>query len=272
MGNKLSELSKPAWIVGQQEIDDFMRGDEALLVRGHDPESTEPALRMYSQEYVSALLADNEALKIRAGQQQSVAANNLEMFRKADERAENLLAELEAKDKRIAELELRLAVEIEPPPVIYPGRYDCHAMHSAIRRAGFRVSGDSEHVGDVDMRDERALAAVSDKQRIAELEAIRSDASQVFKEIGNELGCNPDNESIMMAIDDLKKDNTSLRDQRAGLVQAASELRAKLATPVRLPTEHELHQVSCSECAGNCLELVESTVRAAGFTVEGNEQ
>ncbi|MGQ6073492.1 hypothetical protein ACUNGV_27920 [Serratia sp. IR-2025] len=56
MDNKLSELSKPAWIVGQQEIDDFMRGDEALLVRGHDHESTEPALRMYSQEYVSALL------------------------------------------------------------------------------------------------------------------------------------------------------------------------------------------------------------------------
>lgn len=52
---KLSELSKPAWIVGQQEIADFMRGDEALLVRGYDPESTEPALRMYSQEYVSAL-------------------------------------------------------------------------------------------------------------------------------------------------------------------------------------------------------------------------
>ncbi|MBN5414794.1 hypothetical protein JY554_02635 [Serratia marcescens] len=55
MDNKLSELSNPAWIVGQQEIADFMRGDEALLVRGYDPESTEPALRMYSQEYVSAL-------------------------------------------------------------------------------------------------------------------------------------------------------------------------------------------------------------------------
>lgn len=56
MDNKLSELSKPAWIVGQQEIADFLRGDEALLVRGYDPESTEPAMRMYSQEYVSALL------------------------------------------------------------------------------------------------------------------------------------------------------------------------------------------------------------------------
>lgn len=50
-----------------------------------------------------------------------------------------------------------------------------------------------------------------------------------------------------------------------------AELEDKLATPVRLPTEHELHQVSCSECAGNCLELVESTVRAAGFTVEDRQ-
>ncbi|MDK1706823.1 hypothetical protein QOM18_00665 [Serratia marcescens] len=50
-----------------------------------------------------------------------------------------------------------------------------------------------------------------------------------------------------------------------------AELEAKLATPVRLPTEHELHQVSCSECAGNCLELVESAARAAGFKVGGDE-
>ncbi|MGQ6288767.1 hypothetical protein ACUNF7_09015 [Serratia sp. IR-2025] len=65
MDNKLSELSNPAWIVGQQEIADFMRGDEALLVRGYDPECTEPALRMYSQEYVSALLSRIEELEWR---------------------------------------------------------------------------------------------------------------------------------------------------------------------------------------------------------------
>ncbi|MBH3135187.1 hypothetical protein I5L50_26390 [Serratia marcescens] len=98
-------------------------------------------------------------------------------------------------------------------------------------------------------------------KRIAELEAVKADASEVFKEIGNELGCNPDNESIMMAIDDLKKDNTSLRDQRAGLVQAASELGAKLATPVRL---------SC-ETHPRCRTQHAKDVRAAGFTVEGDK-
>ncbi|MBN5410191.1 hypothetical protein JY552_04375 [Serratia marcescens] len=72
MDNKLSELSNPAWIVGQQEIDDFMRGDEALLVRGHDPESTEPALRMYSQEYVSALLVELKSSQAIANEYQQL--------------------------------------------------------------------------------------------------------------------------------------------------------------------------------------------------------
>ncbi|HGE8501497.1 hypothetical protein ACYZFV_01395 [Serratia ureilytica] len=112
-------------------------------------------------------------------------------------------------------------------------------------------------------------------KRIAELEAIRADASEVFKEIGNELGCDPDNESIMMAIDDLKKDNTSLRDQRAGLVQAASELGAKLATPVRLPKRWDVSgQVNPPRIVEVQFEQQNRThdqcaeaIRAAGFTV-----
>ena len=87
--------------------------------------------------------------------------------------------------------------------------------------------------------------------RIEELEAIRADASQVFKEIGNELGCNPDNESIMMAIDELKK---------------------RLATPVRLPNKNDdefwfdnVFQVAKFDGS------VERAIRAAGFTVEGDE-
>ena len=94
------------------------------------------------------------------------------------------------------------------------------------------------------------------EKRIAELEAIRADASQVFKEIGNELGCNPDNESIMMAIDDLKK---------------------RLATPVRLPTKYSMlhredfHSDYQSTMAFKADEVI-AELRAAGFTVEGDEQ
>ncbi|CAI1744538.1 hypothetical protein [Serratia entomophila] len=161
MDNKLSELSKPAWIVGEQEIADFMRGDEALLVRGHDPESTEPALRMYSQEYVSALLA--------------------------------------------------------------------------------------------------------------ELEAIRADASQVFKEIGNELSCNPDNESIMMAIDELKAYQMTgpLKD----VLKRNIELEARLATPVRLPETYSPDPWMGPDPSGTWLDAedVKAAIRANGFTVEGDE-
>ncbi|HGA3038681.1 TPA: ead/Ea22-like family protein [Serratia marcescens] len=129
---KLSELSNPVAEVVSKFGDPEAFGErEIKLLTGIQQMAY--GTRFYSQEYVSAMLADNEALKIRAGQQQSVAANNLEMFRKADERAETLLAELErykqyakerdaeneslaltigrlrveleAKDKRIAELE-----------------------------------------------------------------------------------------------------------------------------------------------------------------------
>ncbi|AQT55423.1 hypothetical protein AR325_26690 [Serratia marcescens] len=115
-------------------------------------------------------------------------------------------------------------------------------------------------------------------KRIAELEAIRSDASQVFKEIGNELGCNPDNESIMMAIDDLKErekrvvalagGNAELWETMAARLEAAE---AKLATPVRLPrpactyADHSYPAYSRKQ--------IEEIITSAGmrFTVEGDE-
>ncbi|WP_149506014.1 hypothetical protein [Serratia nevei] len=137
--------------------------------------------------------------------------------------------------------------------------------------------------------------------RIAELEVIRTDAAQVFKEIGYDLGCNPDNESIMMVIDDLKKDNTSLRYQRAGLAREANELEAqakvwesaatkhleraeeaekRLATPVRLPKRWDVSgQVNPPrivevqfEQQNRTHDQCDEAIRAAGFTIEGDEQ
>ncbi|HEM7576490.1 TPA: hypothetical protein ACGD69_004065 [Serratia marcescens] len=116
-------------------------------------------------------------------------------------------------------------------------------------------------------------------KRIAELEVIRTDASQVFKEIGNELGCNPDNESIMMAIDDLKKrekrvvalagGNTELWETMAARLEAAE---AKLATPVRLPSKNDdefwfdgVFQVAKFDRA------IERAISAAGFKFVGDE-
>ncbi|WP_273890048.1 hypothetical protein [Serratia marcescens] len=115
------------------------------------------------------------------------------------------------------------------------------------------------------------------KKRIAELEAIRADASQVFKEIGNELGCNPDNESIMMAIDALKErekrvvalagGNAELWETMAARLEAAE---AKLATPVRLP------RPGFVTCSGERhytygADEVKGAIHAAGFTVEDKQ-
>ncbi|MDX7275503.1 hypothetical protein SJ322_24995 [Serratia marcescens] len=72
-------------------------------------------------------------------------------------------------------------------------------------------------------------------------------------------------------IAELENESLVHRHRAYAAENKVTELQAKLATPVRLPSEHELRQVACSECAGNCLELVEGTVRAAGFTVEGDD-
>lgn len=42
---------------------------------------------------------------------------------------------------------------------------------------------------------------------------------------------------------------------------------SRAALVVELPTEHELRQSVCSECASNALEMVENHLRAAGITV-----
>uniref|UniRef100_UPI003221D7C1 ead/Ea22-like family protein n=1 Tax=Clostridium perfringens TaxID=1502 RepID=UPI003221D7C1 len=102
------------------------------------------------------------------------------------------------------------------------------------------IFGDSELSAEQDRANAAFIAAANpavvlellaerdaDKKRIAELEAIRSDASQVFKEIATELGCNPDNESIMMAIDDLKA--TQMTGPLKEVLKRNIELEAKTA-------------------------------------------
>ncbi|EQA8945307.1 hypothetical protein ACX9QK_003788 [Serratia marcescens] len=139
----------------------------------------------------------------------------------------------------------------------------------------------------------RAEAA---EQRVAELEAIRANASQVFKEIGTQLGCNPDNESIMMAIDELKATQVTgplaLIIKRAeemerilegitpemiaggwtakGISDYAKSLEAKLATPVRLPDirSDDYHETGWFQHMKYYRDA-ERSILAAGFAVGG---
>ncbi|HEJ8040240.1 TPA: hypothetical protein SMI51_000158 [Serratia marcescens] len=163
------------------------------------------------------------------------------------------LAELEAKDKRIAELEA--------------GHQEAAKQIASWRRIAKQ---------NIEEREKDLAALDAERQKITELEVIRTDASLVFKEIGNELGCNPDNESILMAIDELKErekrvvalagGNAELWETMAARLEAAE---AKLATPVRL-------QSPWVDKVGNRWLLEGTTadvIRAAGFavTVEGDE-
>ncbi|CVH63870.1 Uncharacterised protein [Serratia marcescens] len=128
-----------------------------------------------------------------------------------------------------------------------------------------------------ELRIERSQRQAAD-QRIAELESIREDASKVFTEIGNELGCNPDNESIMMAIDALKErekrvvalagGNADLWETMAARLEAAE---AKLATPVRLKKVDSSNVPYAGDGFNAAVDYCADRVRAAGFTVEGDE-
>ncbi|HEJ7260151.1 TPA: hypothetical protein SMG11_002151 [Serratia marcescens] len=194
MDNKLSELSKPVGFVSKQAQVLLKSGDTASVRPFFDVQGSSP---LYSQEYVSALLEDNERV------------------------ARDLVAR----------------------------------------------NGEIEWL----------------RKRAAELESIRADASQVFKEIGNELGCNPDNESIMMAIDALKErenrvvalagGNAELWETMAARLEEAEK---RLATPVRLPDVRQSSsgdRYQWSDGAHNYRLDVISMLLGAGFTVavEGDE-
>ncbi|SUI40392.1 hypothetical protein [Serratia marcescens] len=115
-----------------------------------------------------------------------------------------------------------------------------------------------------ELRIERSQRQAAD-QRIAELETqVNVWESAAMKHLARA-------EEAEKRLPILEQDKLRLNEiinSEANRADAAEKL---LATPVRLPSEHELRQVACSECAGNCLELVEGTVRAAGFTVAGDE-
>lgn len=195
--DKLSELSKPVGYFIEWQ-------DEETGEKEWCECSKQNGAPLYSQEYVSALLAELEARDGRIGELSRLLAHNIERAEKAE--------------KRLV--------------------YSKDAIATWERKA---ISNFDE------------CATMS--QRIIELEAIRSDSSQVFKEIGNELGCNPDNESIMMAIDDLKK---------------------RLATPVRLTEERTLwageDDYDTGHVKGWNANRIEQAalLKKQGFTVEGD--
>ncbi|TPW52386.1 hypothetical protein FKD06_07720 [Serratia sp. SRS-8-S-2018] len=285
MDNKLSELSKPVATV------DVQRGRPDGNMFGVAWSSAGHAIPdgphfLYSQEYVSALLEKSKEKDERA-----IACVNAFEGIDTERIAGKSLGEFLAGELYLNKAEPKqdgsfgftfsgLAVQLMA---------DCFADQFKSSGAINYLELLFEHaeVGEMTVTMQRvegltpAQKLAAAEQRIAELEAIRADTSQVFKEIGNELGCNPDNESIMMAIDELK--STQMTGPLKDVLKRNIELEAKLATPVRLPAAKDpsrgwtidpdylsaiADKVGHAEDGGSpSMETVEAVLLATGFTV-----
>ncbi|EJD6706993.1 hypothetical protein M0K91_RS13585 [Serratia marcescens] len=159
---KLSELSKPvAWIIGEESIEDFKRGYETFVVRGDDVDSTEETMKLYSQEYVSALdgvaqfwIGESAGWKKRAEDAEKRIAELEGQLQSGftpealtqEERAENA-------EQRVSELEAKLATPVRLPDTrqsVSGDRYQWsdgvfnykQDATASLREQGFTVEGD----------------------------------------------------------------------------------------------------------------------------------
>ncbi|HGM6832007.1 TPA: hypothetical protein ACKQCE_000541 [Serratia marcescens] len=131
MDNKLIELSKPvAWIIGEESIEDFKRGYETFVVRGDDVDSTEETMKLYSQEYVSAL---DGVAQFWIGESAG--------WKKRAEDAEKRIAELEAKLATPVRLPNKNDAEFWFDGVFQVAKFD-RAVERSVSAAGFKFVGD----------------------------------------------------------------------------------------------------------------------------------
>lgn len=166
MDNKLSELSKPvAWlaIYHGDVYDEAISITRSVVEAQAERFGWESALTeitpLYSQEYVSALLAELEAKDKRI----TTVTEEREFWRERVEGAEKEREEfrrrfnlerscLEDADKRIAELEAKMATPVRLPETYSPEPWMSQdprgiwlhkeSMKESIRAAGFTVDGD----------------------------------------------------------------------------------------------------------------------------------
>ncbi|MDH2270149.1 hypothetical protein [Serratia marcescens] len=284
MDNKLSELSKP---VAYSLRFRNMNGEPDKTINANTTFSTLEKAKAYGLGSRYVTQEGGKIVSVRDPSQDPIVEPLY-----SQDYVSALLAELEASKKSNAFLKEQLAQLANFNP-----DWD---MLEACRESWREVAAA--------LKEAEAKLEAKDK-RIAELESIRVDASQVFKEIGNELGCNPDNESIMMAIDELKATQVTgplaLIIKRAeemerilegitpemiaggwtakGISDYAKSLEAKLSTPVRLLGEMLPHEWERAERQAAFehrkiawdarLAEDKKAILAAGFTftVEGDE-
>lgn len=131
--NKLSELSKPVAEVVSKFGDPEAFGErEIKLLTGIQQMAY--GTKFYSQEYVSALLAELVAKDKRIGELEFIATEYAGKFQKAQDANKHLIIMSNDDKKRIAELEAKLAT-----PVRLLGEMLLHDWeHSVERQATFQ--------------------------------------------------------------------------------------------------------------------------------------
>ncbi|BEL80111.1 hypothetical protein SM12BL3_14180 [Serratia marcescens] len=156
------KLSKPvAWIIGEESIEEFKRGYETFVVRGDDVDSTEETMKFYSQEYVSALLADLEAkdkriaeLEAKTAMTMGVGSGNGNLFVHGDydsiKAAQAIVLENESLRAKLA-APVRLVAYRNSPDMHTKQYYEAIGFNQgidsccvAVRAAGFTVEGDEQ--------------------------------------------------------------------------------------------------------------------------------
>jgi len=219
----LSELSKPVaykFDHGVMGPGDFKYGTPQM----HSTAKDENASPLYSQEYVSALLARIAELEgqLQSGFTPEALAQ--------EERAENA-------EQRVAELE---AIATD-----YAGKFQ-------------KAQDANKHL---------IIMNNDDKRRIAELEAEgKVWASAATKHLARA----EEAEQRVAELSELETHNQCLIKKNADLTQQNIKLGERLATPVRLPGSFYPDGDIDLPLVVELDEAVEA-IRAAGFTVEGDE-
>lgn len=126
MDNKLSELSKPVgyYRLSEDGVSHYLSSPTEKL--------DDEVVPLYSQEYVSAMLAELEAKDVRITWLESISTDYISKFQKAQER----IAELEAKLSTPVRLPDVLFIKVSGSavPVMHADR-----VKERVRAAGFTV-------------------------------------------------------------------------------------------------------------------------------------
>ncbi|MNH80840.1 hypothetical protein D3C73_331960 [compost metagenome] len=144
--DKPSELSKPVaykFDHGVMGPGDFKYGTPQM----HSAAKDENSSPLYSQEYVSALLAELEAKDKRIAELESMATDYAGKFQKAQDAAKHLIIMNDRAQAEIAHLKASLATPVRLPGKTsdldsWDGGWDAclEECATAIRAAGFTVS------------------------------------------------------------------------------------------------------------------------------------